>query len=128
MTKYARREALPRGRFVLEDAADMQRIPTIRPRIPTADTRRTNPLPKQTDLYYGGAEHKRWAEDVKQRAGGVCQDPKHEGPRLVCNGVADHIKERRDRPDLQLDPTNGLYRCWPCHTRKTYAERAKRMR
>ena len=106
----------------------MAKLTMLRPRVATADTRRVKPPPKQTDPYYGTAEHKAWAGDVKQRAGGVCQDPEHEGPRLVCKGVADHIKERRDRPDLQLDPKNGIYRCWPCHTRKTYAERAKRMR
>jgi hypothetical protein len=97
-------------------------------RVPTADIRRVKPMPKQTDPYYGSVDHKRWVEGVKQRAGGICQDPQHEGPRLVCKGIADHIKERRDRPDLQLDPANGLYRCWPCHARKTNAERAMRMR
>jgi 5-methylcytosine-specific restriction protein A len=103
-------------------------ISMAKSRVPTSDTRRVKPPPKQTDPYYGSADHKRWAADVQQRAGGVCQDPEHEGPRLVCKGIADHIKERRDRPDLQLDPANGIYRCWPCHTRKTYAERARRMR
>lgn len=98
----------------------------LRPRVATTDTRRVKPPPKTTDPYYGTAEHKRWAEDVRQRAGGVCQDPQHEGSRLVCKGVADHIKERRDHPELQLEPSNGLYRCWPCHQRKTYQERAKR--
>lgn len=106
----------------------MARIGMLKPRLATIDTRRVKPLPKETDPYYGSAEHKRWAEGVKQRAGGVCQDPEHEGPRLVCKGIADHILERRDRPDLQLDPGNGMYRCWPCHQRKTFAERAKRMR
>lgn len=57
------------------------------------------PPPKQTDPYYGRAARKQWTADVKQRAGGVCQDPQHEGPRLVCKGVADHDKERRDKPE-----------------------------
>lgn len=106
----------------------MASLKMLKPRVAAADTRRVKPPPKQTDQHYGSADHKRWAADVRHRAGGVCQDPDHQGPRLVCKGIADHIKERRDRPDLQLDPANGLYRCWPCHARKTNAERARRMR
>ena len=56
----------------------------LQPRLATTDTPPEKPPPKQTDPYSGSAAHKQWAADVKQRAGGVCQDPQHEGPRLVC--------------------------------------------
>lgn len=106
----------------------MARIAMLKPRVAMLDTALAPPPPKTTDPWYGTPEHKAWAAGVKERAGGRCQDPHHEGPRLVCKGVADHVKERRDRPDLQLDPANGLYRCWPCHTRKTHQQRALRQR
>ncbi|KAF0097830.1 MAG: HNH endonuclease [Rhodospirillaceae bacterium] len=105
----------------------MARIGMLKPRLSTVDTRTVRPMAKVADPYYGTAEHKAWAGDVKQRAGGVCQDPEHKGERLVCKGIADHIEERRDRPDLQLDPGNGMYRCWSCHARKTYMARQARM-
>lgn len=98
----------------------------LRPRIATADTRRVKPPPKTVEPYYGTAEHKAWAAAVIKRDGSICQDPRHKGPREGLRCVADHIKERRDRPDLQLDLSNGITRCWSCHTRKTAEERAKR--
>ena len=102
------------------------KIPTLKPRIPTADTRMAPPPPKTAEVHYGSAEHKAWAAAVLKRDGGLCQDPLHKGPREGLRCVADHIKERRDHPELQLVVSNGITRCWPCHTRKTYAERAKR--
>lgn len=104
----------------------MAKLTMLRPRVATADTRRVKPPLKQTDPYYGSAEHKAWAAAVIKRDGGICQDPLHKGHREGLRCVADHIRERRDRPDLQLDVANGITRCWPCHTRKTAAERAKR--
>lgn len=92
----------------------------------TLDTRTAKPLPKQTDRYYGSAEHKAWAAEVLKRDGGICRDPQHKGPKEGLRCVADHIEERRDRPDLQLNLSNGITRCWSCHTRKTMAERARR--
>lgn len=106
----------------------MARIAMLKPRVAMLDTSLAPPPPKTTDTWYGTPEHKAWAAAVKDRAGSKCQDQQHRGPRLVCKGVADHIQERRDRPDLQLDPANGLYRCWSCHTRKTNAQRALRQR
>ena len=106
----------------------MPRLTMLKPRVSTLDTSLAPPPPKETESHYGTPEHKAWARGVGERAGWRCQDTEHKGPRLVCKGVADHVKERRDRPDLQLDPANGLYRCWPCHSRKTHAERALRQR
>lgn len=98
----------------------------LKPALRTMDTRTCRPPPKETDPHYGTAAHKQWVADVLKRDGGLCQDPQHVGPREGLRCVADHIIEKRDGGDL-LDVRNGLTRCWPCHTRKTNAERAKRM-
>jgi 5-methylcytosine-specific restriction protein A len=103
----------------------MSRIPMLRPRLVATDTRRVKPPPKETDPHYGTAEHKRWAADVKRRAGSMCQDSKHVGDRYSPRGIADHDKERRDG-GANLDPANGLWRCWSCHGRKTAEARGKR--
>ena len=107
----------------------MTKLPMLGSRIPTMDTRIVPRAPKVADTYYNSPEHKAWAAEVIRRAAGRCQDPeckaKHwPGMRLY----ADHILERRDRPDLALDITNGRATCAPAHTRKTLAERAKRMK
>lgn len=104
----------------------MTRITMLRPRVAALDMAVAPPPPKQTESHYGTPEHKAWAAEVIRRAGGRCQDRAHQGRhgRLV----ADHIIERRDDPSRQLDPSNGMARCWACHTRKTNAERANRQR
>lgn len=105
----------------------MAKIPMLKSRIPTADFRRVKPPPKAADVELQTPEHRAWAEEVIRRANGECQDPAHIGDRRGHRLLADHIIERRDRPDLALDVNNGRGSCWPCHTRKTAAERAKRM-
>ena len=107
----------------------MAKIHMLGSRIPTMDTRRVRPPPKTVEPWYLTPEHKAWAAEVIMRAGNRCQDRTckarhYPGQRLF----ADHIKERRDRPDLALDPTNGRALCGSAHGRKTVAERAKRMR
>lgn len=104
------------------------RLAMMPSRVATIDTSIAQPPAKVREDYYGTPEHKAWAAAVIKRDGGICQDPQHKGPKQGLRCVADHIKERKDRPDLQLDVSNGLTRCWPCHTRKTLAERAKRGR
>ncbi len=105
----------------------MARLKMLQPRVPTLDTRRVPPPPKQADRELLTSAHRAWAAEVIRRANGKCQDPKHKGERHSHRLVADHIAERRDRPDLALDINNGRASCWPCHTRKTTDERAKRM-
>lgn len=74
-------------------------------------------------------DHRAWAEAVLKRARYTCEDPAHD-PRKPRTGIklhADHIRERRDAPELAFDLGNGLARCVGCHMRKTHRERAKRM-
>jgi hypothetical protein len=105
------------------------RLKTAASKLRTVDTRTCKPPPKAADPQLLTPEHKAWALAVKRRAGWRCE--------VIENGVrcahaaphrmfADHIVERRDGGAL-LDPKNGRCVCGSHHTRKTLAERAKRM-
>jgi 5-methylcytosine-specific restriction protein A len=98
------------------------------PRIATRDTRSVKLPPKQVDPHYTTPEHRAWSKAVIDRAGRRCQDAAHDAskPRDGLRLFADHIVERRDG-GAPFDLRNGLARCGACHTRKTLAERAKRM-
>ena len=81
------------------------------------------------DPYLLTKEHRAWAAAVLRRAGFRCQDPQHDPrrPRNTKPLHADHVKERRDYPELATDLNNGMARCVQCHVRKTNRERARRM-
>jgi len=103
------------------------KLRTIGHKLQPSTRTKLRPPAKQTDPFYHSPEYLAWRGKVIARAKGRCQDPEHEGDTATHRLVADHIKERRDAPHLELDPNNGMARCWPCHTRKTAAERAKRL-
>lgn len=105
----------------------MAKLTMLGPTLRTLDTRIVRPPPKTGEAHYGTIEHKRWAAEVKRRAGGLCQDQQHHGDRTADDGIADHVRERRDG-GADLDPKNGMWRCRRCHGRKTMAVRAARMR
>jgi hypothetical protein len=97
-------------------------------RVATRDTRPLKPPPKAADARYLTPEHKAWAKAVIRRAGRRCQDPLHK-PQSAHQSTrlfADHIVELRDG-GAPLDLSNGMARCGSCHTRKTMAERARRL-
>lgn len=109
----------------------MVRIPTLKSRIPTLDTRTAKPLPKTADDHYGTPEHRAWALDVKRRAGWRCEFVEN-GERCAKRHpssviYADHRIEIQDDRSLALDPRNGWALCAGHHTQKTIDERAKRM-
>jgi hypothetical protein len=101
----------------------MSKLTLHRPRLATADTRRVRPAPHQADAELLTSEHRAWRALVLGRAGHRCEACGASGCRLF----ADHIVERRDDGE-RLDPANGQALCGACHTSKTVAERAKRMR
>jgi len=80
------------------------------------------------DPYLNTKAHRKWAAQVLQRAGYRCEDPNHD-PRYPRGGKlhADHVRERRDAPELALALSNGVARCPRCHIQKTHRERARRM-
>lgn len=85
-------------------------------------------MPKEAEPFYSSPEYRDWRAEVIERAGGRCQDPLCGTPnRTGMRLFADHVKEIKDGGAL-LDPANGLARCGGCHSRKTAAARAARMR
>ncbi len=106
----------------------MARLTMLQPRVSTLDTSLAPPPPKQTDPWYLQPEHKAWAAEVIRLAGGKCRDPAHVDTGKPYRVVADHDKERQDYPELAFVLSNGICRCWPCHTTKTNAERTRRHR
>ena len=89
-----------------------------------ADTSIARVAPKVAAPAYQTADHKRWRELVIARAGGRCQGA---GPHAASRLYADHIVEIRDG-GAPLDVSNGQALCAACHTLKTNAVRAARMR
>lgn len=101
------------------------------PRLTLRSTQRIGlgPPPQGTaDPHLLTKEHRKWAAAVLRRANYQCEDPQHD-PRRPRGGKlhADHIRERRDAPELALSANNGMARCVACHVAKTLRERAKRM-
>jgi 5-methylcytosine-specific restriction enzyme A len=98
-------------------------------RIATRDSRTVALAPKRADPVYLTPEHRIWRREVIRLSGGRCQ-------AIVCNTpdrgrgqrlFADHVEELRDG-GARLDPGNGVALCGACHTRKTVAARAVRLR
>lgn len=103
----------------------MARLTCLKPRVATLDTRTARPPPKAVDAELTTPEHRAWRAAVLRRAGYRC-----EGPGCGRTGVrffADHIVERRDG-GAHLDPANGQCLCGSCHSKKTAAVRAARMK
>lgn len=102
------------------------RIATLKPRIATIDTRRPRPQGKQKDRIYDRPEYKQWREIVLGRADGKCQGAGFHAP-AGSKLYPDHIVEIKDGGS-EFDPANGQALCASCHTSKTVARRADRMR
>lgn len=108
------------------------RITMLKPRIATLDTRTAKPLPKEVDSHYNTPEHRAWALVVKRRAGWRCEVVEN-GRRCECSSArgdrihAGHIKNRKDYPELALDPSNGQAECTAHNTRFGIQDRTRRM-
>jgi 5-methylcytosine-specific restriction protein A len=100
----------------------MSRIPIAPPRIPTFDSRRVIPAPKQRAHHYGTDQHREWRSRVLLRAGYTCELCGAEDVSLH----ADHIVEINDGGD-PLALSNGQALCQRCHNRKTTEEKKRRM-
>jgi 5-methylcytosine-specific restriction protein A len=101
------------------------RLSSLPTRMGTIEQRRALPPPKTVDTHYHTPEHRQWRAAVIRRADGHCQ-----GPNCGRSGVrlfADHVIELRDG-GAPFDVSNGQALCGACHTRKTVAVRANRMK
>ena len=104
------------------------RLTTLRSRVARLDTRSAKPPPKETESFYHSAEWRALIASVIEDRGRRCEDTNCQTPSGPWRRIfGDHIKELKDG-GAPLDPDNVLLRCGSCHTRKTVAERAKRMR
>jgi hypothetical protein len=103
------------------------RLTTLRPRVAMASHRLT-PNPKVAAPAYQSREWKTLIGAIVKQRGRRCEDPLCQTPNRAAGQrvYGDHVVELKDGGAL-LDPKNVLLRCGSCHTRKTIAERAKRM-
>jgi len=95
------------------------------------DARALRPKPKQADGDLSTEAHRRWASEVKRRAGYRCQAVDAFGARCLVSApsrlFADHIVERRDG-GAHLDLENGQCLCGKHHTLKTVEARVERLK
>lgn len=91
-------------------------------KVATLDARTVKPPPKVADPFYSSAPWLKLMAALKRERGERCEDCPRTGVRIF----GDHIVELKDG-GAPLDPRNVRLRCGSCHTRKTIAERAKRM-
>jgi 5-methylcytosine-specific restriction enzyme A len=99
----------------------------LRPlRVTITDARRVKPAGfRQAGDHLATQAHRLWAAAILHASRGFCQWP---GCNETRSLVADHRIERRDRPELALEISNGWALCRKHHSLKTVAERARRMR
>jgi 5-methylcytosine-specific restriction protein A len=101
-----------------------------------SSTRAKLSLPtKQVEGFYSSPAWRLLCEEIKrerwplllQRQGHCCEDLDCKARHSPTTRIFfDHLKERRDHPDLALVKSNIMGRCGSSHSRKTAAERARR--
>ena len=98
------------------------------PTLIARDTRRLTPQPKTADSFYQTPEWRSLVARLIAERGRRCQQcgRTHDADGKPVRIFADHIRELRDG-GARLDPGNIQLLDGACHTRKTLAERAKRM-
>jgi hypothetical protein len=93
------------------------RVPVLAPAI--------RPAAKQAEAFYMSPEWRAFRAEMERQRGRRCQDPQCRAPHAPGVRYLDHVKERKDG-GADLDPGNVLFRCAPCHGRKTEEERQAR--
>jgi len=114
-------------RRTIRDSLRLMARLRLRPmRVAVTDTRPLRPRgDRLAGDHLGTQAHRQWAKTILRASGGVCQWP---GCAETKGLAADHRIERRDRPELALEISNGWALCRKHHSLKTVAERARRMR
>jgi 5-methylcytosine-specific restriction enzyme A len=103
------------------------RLATLQPRVATLDTRSAKPPPKTAAPFYLSPEWRALMTEIIAERGRRCEDKLCTKPhRTGIRVFGDHIVELKDG-GAPLDKANIRLVCGSCHTRKTAAERAKRM-
>lgn len=104
--------------------ADRQRLRFMPPRLAQIDQRTARPPEKVADRFYLSEPWRKLVASLIATRGRKCEEPGC--GRSGCRIFGDHIVELQDG-GAPLDPSNILLRCGSCHTRKTIAERTRRM-
>jgi 5-methylcytosine-specific restriction enzyme A len=97
---------------------------TLQPRLQVATLQTAKPPAKRADPFYVSPEWIALRDRVRWEAQGRCQAPGC--GRMERRMFVDHIVELRD-DGARLERENVQLLCGACHTRKTAAERARRM-
>jgi 5-methylcytosine-specific restriction protein A len=100
------------------------KIRAAKPRVATRAARIT--ILKTAAPIYQTGQYREWRAAVIARSSGHCQDKACADPMRSTRLFCDHVIELKDngRP---FDVENGVALCGSCHSRKTLAERARRM-
>ena len=96
----------------------------LQPRVTVANMQTAMPQPKIANPFYNSRGWIELRDRVRREAGGRCQTPGC--GRAERRMFADHIVELQDG-GAPLERSNAWLQCGACHSRKTAAERAKRM-
>lgn len=108
---------------------------SIKARIGTIDTRRVKPPVKTADPFYLSPEWRTFITALIAKRGPrllaaqghLCEDPHcHARHNPTMRIFGDHVVELRDG-GAPLDEANVMLRCGSSHTRKTIAQRVKRL-
>jgi 5-methylcytosine-specific restriction enzyme A len=106
----------------------MSRLRALAQRVKSVDLRSAKPPAKVAAPFYLSTEWRALMKRLIAERGRACQDPRCKAPhRRGIRVFGDHIVELQDG-GAPLDPDNVLLRCGSCHTRKTAAARAERMK
>lgn len=101
----------------------MAKLAMLKPRVATIDTSIAAQPIKVVEPFYTSRPWLDLMAGIKRERGERCQDC----GRGRCRIFGDHIVELKDG-GAKLDARNVRLRCGSCHTLKTNAQRAKRMR
>ena len=101
----------------------MARVKQIKSRLSLLDQRAAPPPAEIVEKLYSSPAWLGLMASLRKQRGNQCQRCDRKG----CRMFGDHIVELKDG-GAKLDPANVQILCGACHTLKTNAERAKRMR
>lgn len=113
----------------------MARLRTLGHKLVSSSRSKLSLPEKRVDGFYTSPAWRLLCEEIKrerwpvllQRQGHCCEDLECRARHTPTTRIFfDHIKERRDRPDLELAKSNIMGRCGSSHSRKTAAARAAR--
>jgi 5-methylcytosine-specific restriction enzyme A len=111
------------------------KLRTIGQKLQPTSAIKIKPSDKQVDPFYSSPEWRMLCEEIKAERwprlraseGHCCEDLACRAAHTMATRIFfDHIKERRDFPELALIKSNIMGRCGSSHSRKTAEARRRR--